>query len=125
MKNNIKKITNEVSTSGQVVCPVCNRPGSWREGGRLHTSPMVRIVLANLDALVHNCCLHRLYTDINGQLVIHYRRKFLLNLLPGCWRFVSGALRLAGLMLKHGVKEGAAKYRYRKCVLGMDKDKAA
>ena len=105
----MKKITNEITTTGLVICPVCNRPPSWLAGGRLHSSPMVRITMSNLDALVHNCCLHLLYTDINGQISIHRRRKLILAFLPACGKFLSGAAHLAHMLFKHGIKDGLAK----------------
>jgi len=107
----LKKITNEISTTGLAICPVCNHSASWMEGGMVHTSPLVRIQLSNLDALVHRCCLHRLYTDINGQISIHYRKKFLLNLIPACGKFLSGAASLTRLLFKYGVKAGLEQFK--------------
>ncbi len=108
--NNSKKITNEISSTGLVICPVCNRPPSWLSAGKVHTSPMVRITMSNLDALIHNICLHRLYTDINGQISIHAREKFLLNFLPACSKFLIGLGSLTYLLYKHGITAGLAEF---------------
>jgi hypothetical protein len=112
----VKKITNELSSTGLVICPVCNRPPTWLEGGKTHTSPLVRITMSNLDALIHNCCLHQLYTDINGQITIHYRRKFLLNFIPASVKFLSGAAGLVRLLCRHGIKDGLAEFRIKQAI---------
>ncbi len=108
--NTTKKITNELSTTGLVICPVCNRPPSWIEGGRVHTSPMVRIVMANLNALIHHCCLSQLYTDINGQIRILRRKMLILKFVPACWKFLSGCAHLISLICRRGLKDGLAQF---------------
>ncbi|MCX5785694.1 MAG: hypothetical protein NTX59_08385 [Elusimicrobia bacterium] len=107
----LKKITNELSSTGLTICPVCNQPPNWFKDGKLHTSPMVNIELNNLDALVHRCCLHQLYTDINGQIRIHYRKKFLLTFIPACGKFLVGAAKLIRLLSKHGIKAGLEQFK--------------
>ncbi len=109
--NKLKKITNEISTTGLAICPVCNRSAAWVDGKAVHTSPLVRIQLNNLDALVHRCCLHRLYTNINGQINIHYRRKFLLNFVPTCGKFLFGVASLTRRLFKYGIKAGLEQFK--------------
>lgn len=66
MKDNIK---NEVSSTGAVICVVCNRPGTWHVAKDVtYTSPLRRVKVRNLDALVHECCLPKLYADMARQL---------------------------------------------------------
>ena len=108
------KIVNEVSTTGLVICPVCNRPGTWAEHGRNRTSPMVRVIISNFDALVHQCCLPHLYKDIDGQIRFHRRKGLLLGFPVACWKFMSGSMRLSWLMLRHGVKGGVAEFNRKK-----------
>ena len=110
------KITNAISSTGMVICPVCNRPPSWREGERIFSSPMVRISISNLDALIHNGCLHQLYTDIEGQIRIHRRRALIFGFLPACGKFLRGAAGLVRLMFKHGVTEGLVQFRISRIV---------
>ena len=109
--NNKTKITNELSSTGLVICPVCNRPPSWGEGGKIFSSPMVRITISNLDALIHNGCLHQLYTDIDGQIRIQRRWQLIFGFLPACSKFLSGAASLVRLMFKHGVTEGLVQFK--------------
>lgn len=119
----MKTITNELGPDGVLLCPVCGRPGTWREGIRSLTSPMVRVIIGNLNALVHRSCLNRLYGDIERQLVASRRRKLLLGFLPACWSFLRGAAQLIGLICKHGPRDAVRKFRQAHMICGIDKAK--
>jgi hypothetical protein len=119
----MQPITNERGQGGVLLCPVCNRPGTWREGARSFTSSFVRVRISNLDALVHVCCLNRLYRDIEDQIAVARRRRLLLGFFPACWRFLRGSAQLLGMIWKDGPKDAARKFRQARIVGGIDKAK--
>ena len=64
-----ERVKNTSDGSGLLLCPICNRPSVWPElkpgdtKTRMYTSPMRRIKNWKYDALVHQCCIHKIIEE--------------------------------------------------------------
>jgi|GEM_PF-3902350 hypothetical protein len=91
----MNKIQNETCPDGLALCPVCNKPATWRiSKDAWFTSPMRKVKVRNLDALVHEVCLPTLYADIAAQL----KRALLISRAKqvgrATWRFLTNTVLL-------------------------------
>lgn len=95
-------VTNETNDKGAVLCVVCGKPATWRlAGGVRYTSPMRRVRVRNIDALVHECCLQALYDDIARQLKRYFFWRSVKENLAGAYRLTKATCRLVGWMASH------------------------
>ena len=95
-------IVNERNDKGAVLCPVCGKPATWVIAKEVrYTSPMRRVRVRNIDALVHECCLRELYASMGRQLK---RALFWSNIrsqAAAAWKLTTSFCRLVGWCARH------------------------